>query len=155
MTVFVKFQIWLFNWTANGGLPGYNGIIRHNTKIHISHKHIVLKESTAHKAMIFHYNPCSGSQVVSCMQTEWWMVWMDLKASNSVVKQSDIKPLAISIVLISGSKWTAFTRSFNSSALTSGNSILLLFNWTANGFSPGGSGTKRRHNTQKYTYHTK
>jgi hypothetical protein len=33
--------------------------------------------------------------------------------------------------------------------------ILLLFNWTANGFLPGGSDTTMRHNTHKYTYHTK
>jgi hypothetical protein len=33
--------------------------------------------------------------------------------------------------------------------------LLLLFNLTANGFLPGGSGTTRRHNTQKCTYHTK
>jgi hypothetical protein len=33
--------------------------------------------------------------------------------------------------------------------------VLLLFNWTANGVLPGGSGTTIRHNTQQYAYHTK
>jgi hypothetical protein len=32
---------------------------------------------------------------------------------------------------------------------------LVLFNFTPNGFAPCGSGTTIRHNTQKYTYHTK
>jgi hypothetical protein len=31
--------------------------------------------------------------------------------------------------------------------------LLLLFNGTANGFLPGGSGITMRHNTQKYTSH--
>jgi hypothetical protein len=31
--------------------------------------------------------------------------------------------------------------------------IYLLFNYTANGVLPGGSGTTIRHNTQKYTTH--
>jgi hypothetical protein len=35
------------------------------------------------------------------------------------------------------------------------NCLLLVFKRTANGFLPGGSGTAIRHNTQKYTYHTK
>jgi hypothetical protein len=33
--------------------------------------------------------------------------------------------------------------------------LLVLFNGTANGFLPCGSGTTIRHDTQKYTYHTK
>jgi hypothetical protein len=35
------------------------------------------------------------------------------------------------------------------------NILLLLFNSTANGGLPGGSGTTIRHNTQKYTRHAK
>jgi hypothetical protein len=31
--------------------------------------------------------------------------------------------------------------------------IILLFNWTANGFLPGGSGTTIRHNLQMHISH--
>jgi hypothetical protein len=33
--------------------------------------------------------------------------------------------------------------------------IIIIINQTENGILPGGSGTTVRHNTQKYTYHTK